>query len=822
MQPTTSTETATRTKPKASSKPTGNDSGAQPRHGLSADEIKNDYRTGYMSRQASLIGRKEVLTGKAKFGIFGDGKEVAQLAMARAFRKGDWRSGYYRDQTFMFATGACTIKQFFAQLFADTNLEHDPASGGRQMNNHFATRYLTQDGEWKSQTDTVNTSADISPTGGQMARLLGLAYASKLYRQSPGLAGAVKFSINGDEVAFGTIGNASTSEGLFWETMNAAGVLQVPLLMSVWDDEYGISVPAQYQTTKQSISKVMDGFKSEPGLPAFHIKVVKGWDYPALIEAYAGCAQVCREQHMPALLHVVEMTQPQGHSTSGSHERYKSKERLAYEESIDCLKKMREWMIAEGISTASELDTVEAEARKQVEAWREEAWREYLSPIEADRSRIIEIYERLKSASQHAEVVERAAQELLRAPALMRRNIQSSMKRLLFALRDEASAEKEELRTVLADYSAENQRRYSSHLFCETARSPLAVPEVKPQYDASPEKVDGRQVIQKFFEIQLARDPRVFIVGEDIGKLGGVNLEFEGLQAKFGEIRVTDTGIREATILGQGLGAAMRGLRPVVDIQYLDYLLFCFQGLSDDLATMHYRTVGGQVAPVIVRTKGHRLEGIWHTGSPMGTILGGVRGMHVCVPRNMVQAAGMYNTLFKGDDPALVIEVLNGYRVKEDMPANIGEYTVPLGLPEVLSAGQDVTLVTYGACVRIAQEAARMLADVGISVELIDAQTLLPFDRYGVIGESIRKTNAVVFMDEDVPGGASAFMMQEVLEKQGAYEYLDAAPRTIAAQEHRSAYASDGDYWSKPNSEQVFEVVYGVMHERNPGQFPAI
>ena len=549
-------------------------SNSKKRHGLSADEIIADYRIGYMSRQASLIGRKEVLTGKAKFGIFGDGKEVAQLAMARVFKKGDWRSGYYRDQTFMFATGACTIKQFFAQLFADTNLDHDPASGGRQMNNHFATRYLTPEGEWTSQKTSFNTSADISPTGGQMARLLGLAYASKIYRQSrelsSGTESSAKFSINGDEIAFGTIGNASTSEGLFWETMNAAGVLQVPLLMSVWDDEYGISVPAQYQTTKQSISKIMAGFESEPGLPAFHMQVVKGWDYLALVSAYEEASAICRQQHMPVLFHVVEMTQPQGHSTSGSHERYKSKERLAYEDSIDCLTKMREWILAESIASLKELERIEAEGRAQVETWREEAWREYLAPLEAERSEVVALYNRMQGESHHAELVARAAQDLLRAPALMRRTIHSSMRRTLIALRDEASESKEELRQKIAHYAQENQQRYSSHLFCETSRSPLAVPEVKPVYGDSPEKVDGRQVIQKFFDIHLGRDSRVFIVGEDIGKLGGVNLEFDGLQAKFGESRVTDTGIREATILGQGIGAAMRGLRPVVDIQYLD------------------------------------------------------------------------------------------------------------------------------------------------------------------------------------------------------------------------------------------------------------
>lgn len=787
---------------------------------LSAEEVIKDYRIGYMSRIASLTGRKEVLTGKAKFGIFGDGKEVAQLAMARAFRKGDWRSGYYRDQTFMFATGAATIKQFFAQLFADTNLEHEPASGGRQMNNHFATRYLAQDGSWLAQTDAYNTSADISPTGGQMARLLGLAYASKMYRTSSELADRGKFSLSGNEIAFGTIGNASTSEGLFWETMNAASVLQVPLLMSVWDDEYGISVPAKYQTTKQSISKAMSGFQSEPELPAFHIEVVKGWDYASLVAAYHRAADICRNQHMPVLFHVIEMTQPQGHSTSGSHERYKSKERLDYEDSIDCLKKMRSWMIAESIATENELNAIETESRNLVETWREEAWREYLEPIEHERAEFVDICQRLRNESNRADMIDNAITELMRAPALMRRTIQSTMKRILVATRDEATAVRNELKATLERYADANQARYSSHLFCESERSPLAVAEVKPEFGDAPEKVDGRQVIQKFFEIQLARDPRVFIVGEDIGQLGGVNLEFEGLQAKFGEHRVTDTGIREATILGQGMGAAMRGLRPVVDIQYLDYLLYCFQGMSDDLATLHHRTAGGQVAPVIVRTKGHRLEGIWHTGSPMGMILNGLRGIHVCVPRNMVQAAGLYNTLFKGDDPALVIEVLNGYRIKESLPTNIGEYTVPLGVPEILASGTDVTLVTYGACVRVAQDALRMLADVGISVELIDAQTLLPFDRYGIIGESVKKTNAVVFLDEDVSGGATAFMMREVLEKQRAYDFLDAPPKTITAKDHRAAYASDGDYFSKPNAEDIFEEIFSMMHERNPGMYP--
>ncbi len=792
---------------------------------LEPQEILSDYRIGWISRFASLSGRKEVLTGKAKFGIFGDGKEVAQLAMARAFRKGDWRAGYYRDQTFAFALGILDTRQFFAQLFADTDITREPASGGRQMNNHFATRFLDQGGEWLSQTDVFNNSSDISPTGGQMARLLGLAYASRVYREVAGLKNATKFSHAGNEIAFGTIGNASTSEGLFWEAMNAACVLKVPLLMSVWDDNYGISVPNHYQTTRNSISEALSGFQIEDGNQSdktgLEIHVVKGWDYPALLDIYAKAATRCRTSHVPALIHVVEMTQPQGHSTSGSHERYKSKERLAWEETNDCLAKMRQWIIEQGIATTKDLDTIENDARQQVESAKQEAWDAYLAPLEAERKDLLKLLGEV-SAQTGVTAVNGISSELAKAPSLFRRGIQSAARRALYALRDIDDPVKTKLSRFVRDYQATNQRRYSSHLFSESKRSPLHVTEVKPTVSPSGERVDGRQIIQKFFDIKLEQDPRIFIVGEDIGKLGGVNLEFEGLQDKHGEIRVTDTGIREATIFGQGLGAAMRGLRPIVDIQYLDYLLYCFQGMSDDLATLHYRSAGGQIAPVIVRTKGHRLEGIWHTGSPMGMILNGIRGIHVCVPRNMTQAAGFYNTLLKGDDPALVIEVLNAYRVKETMPDNIGEYTVPLGVPEVLQEGSDVTLVTYGACVRVAQEAVKALAGAGISVELIDAQTLLPFDRFGIIRRSVEKTNALVCLDEDVPGGATAFMLREILEVQGAYEHLDAKPRTICAQDHRSAYASDGDYWSKPSAEDIYEVIYDIMHERRPSEFPPI
>ena len=783
------------------------------------DQVLKDFVIACQSRHASLLGRKEVLGGKAKFGIFGDGKEIAQVAMARAFQKGDWRSGYYRDQTVMMALGELSLKQFFAQLFADTDVKNEPASAGRQMNNHFGTRLISETGEWLDQLAQPNTSSDISPTAGQMARLVGLGYASKLYRENKRLHGATKFTRTGNEIAFGTIGNASTAEGLFWEAMNACGVLQVPVLMSVWDDAYGISVHAKYQTTKESISKIMAGFDYEKELKGIAIHVVKGWDYEQLVSTYQAAADACRREHIPQLVHVIEMTQPQGHSTSGSHERYKSKERLKWEDDFDCIVRFRAWILDKKLASEKELATIEAEAQKAAENAKSEAWEEYLRPLEKERTEAINLLESLGTKTGRQDLCNKTSQELQRSPTLFRRNIQSGLKRLLFQLSDLEHDTKLPLIRFIERYEAINQRRYSSHLMSETEKSPLLVTDVLPTYSASSEKVDGRQVIQRFFEKAITRDPRIFVCGEDVGQLGGVNLEFEGLQEKFGELHITDTGIREATILGQGIGAAMRGLRPIADIQYLDYLLYCFQGMSDDLATLHYRSAGGQIAPVIVRTKGHRLEGIWHTGSPMGTIINGIRGMHVCVPRNMVQAAGMYNTLLKGDDPALVIEVLNGYRIKETMPDNIGDYTVPLGVPEILSEGQDVTLVTYGACVRVAQDAMKLLEAVGISIELVDAQTLLPFDRFHRIKDSVAKTNALVCMDEDVPGGAAAYMLQQILEEQKAYEHLDAAPRTLTAKPHRAAYASDGDYYSKPNAEDVFELIYEMMRERFPARF---
>lgn len=786
------------------------------------EEIIADYKLALLSRQASIIGRREVLTGKAKFGIFGDGKELAQIAMAKAFQHGDWRSGYYRDQTFMFATGTSDVKKFFAQLYADTNIEHEPASGGRQMNGHFATRYIAPDGEWLNQTEMYNSSADISPTGGQMARLLGLAYASKLYRQNKALHKWSEFSHKGNEVAFGTIGNASTSEGVFWETLNAAGVLQVPMAVSVWDDGYGISVPNSYQMTKGSISEIIKGFQHTDVAPGIDIYVVNGWDYQALVETYRKGIEKCRRDHVPCLFHVVEIAQPQGHSTSGSHERYKTQERLKYEEQIDCLARMRSWMIAEGISDAASLDAMELQAKQDAENMRQAAWDDFLAPIEKERATLLNILSKLNEQSGEIDAVTKTARDLQRLPVLNRRSLHAAARRLLTELRHDSNDHKEALRDFVYNYHKENEARYSSHVTAQTSRSPLRVQEVAAEYGSTPQKVDGRQVIHKLFDGLLGKNPRMFVIGEDVGKLGGVNAEFEGMNEKYGELRVTDTGIREATILGQGIGAAMRGLRPVVEIQYLDYLLYAYQTLSDDLATLHYRTAGQQIAPVIILTRGHRLEGIWHTGSPMGMIINGIRGVHVCVPRNMVQAAGFYNTLLEGDDPGMVIEVLNGYRVKEELPTNLAEIRVPLGVPEVVIAGTDVTVVTYGACVRLAEEAAKLLSDVGINMELIDARCLLPFDRFNMIGASVQKTNALLCLDEDVPGGATAYMLQDVMERQRAYEYLDAAPRTLTAKAHRGAYASDGDYYSKPSVEDIFETVYEMMRERFPHKFPEL
>lgn len=796
------------------------DATTQARLNLGPAEIVSDYRLAFRSRVASVSGRREVLTGKAPFGIFGDGKEVAQLAMARVFRPGDWRSGYYRDQTFMFATGMSDLARFFAQLYTNTDLEAEPASAGRQMVSHFATRTLGADGRWKRLAEAMQSSADLSPVAAHMPRSLGLAYASKLYRADPALREAAPgFSANGDEVTFATIGNAGTSEGLFWETMNAAGVLQIPLLVSVWDDGYGISVPNEYQTIKSSISAALAGFQREPGTTGFEIRVVKGWDYPALVQTYAELTELVRREQVPGLVHVTEMTQPQGHSTSGSHERYKSKERLAFETTGDPIAKMRDWMLAEKIATAAELDAFEDEDRKTVEAVRVAAWEDYQAPIKAELDRARGLIERAQQEAPDVRLADVVA-ELADPLEVSRRVVQSAVRRAVYALRGRDGAASGALRAFAKDYAERNGVRYTSLLYSRSADSPLKVTPIAAEYSDRSESVDGRIVLLRNFDLSFARDPRLFVMGEDVGRLGDVNLVFEGLQAKYGDRRFTDTGIREATILGQGIGTALRGLRPIVDIQYLDYLLYALEIASDDLAPLHYRTAGGQKAPVIIRTKGHRLQGIWHTGSPMSVVLNALRGIYVVVPRNMVQAAGFYNTLFRGDNPAIVVEVLNGYRLKERVPDNLGDFRLPLGVAETVRAGSDLTIVTYGALVRIALEAAEILSAMGVDAEIVDVQTLNPFDLNGVTARSLKKTNALLVVDEDVPGGASAFILREVLEVQHAFEHLDAAPRTLAAAENRAPVGVDGDYFAKPNREQIVESAYALVRERRPRDLP--
>ena len=779
-----------------------------------------DYRLAFRSRVASVSGRREVLTGKAPFGIFGDGKEIAQLAMAKVFRPGDWRTGYYRDQTFMFATGMSDLAKFFAQLYTNTDVEAEPSSAGRQMVSHFATRILGTDGRWKKLAESMQSASDLSPVAAHLPRALGLAYASKLYRLDPALREAAPgFSAKGEEITFSTIGNAGTSEGLFWETMNAAGVLQVPLLASVWDDGYGISVPNELQTIKSSISAALAGFQREPGSNGFEIRVVKGWDYPALVDTYAEVADRVRREQLPALIHVVEMTQPQGHSTSGSHERYKSKERLAFETAGDPITKMRGWMLAERITTTAELDAYEDEDRKAVESARAAAWDAYLDPIRGELDRARGLLERAQQESPEVRLADVVA-ELADPLEVSRRVVQSAVRRAVYGLRGREGAAAGALRAFAKDYAERNAERYSSFLYSSSPDSPLKVTPIAAEYSDRSETVDGRIVLLRSFDLNFARDRRLFVIGEDVGRLGDVNLVFEGLQAKYGERRFTDTGIREATILGQGIGAALRGLRPIVDIQYLDYLLYALELASDDLATLHYRTAGGQKAPVIIRTKGHRLQGIWHTGSPMSVVLNALRGVYVAVPRNMVQAAGFYNTLFRGDNPAIVIEVLNGYRLKEKVPDNLGDFRVPLGVTDTVRAGADLTIVTYGALVRIALEAAETLSAMGIDAEIVDVQTLNPFDLDGSIARSLKKTNALLVVDEDVPGGASAFILREVLEVQHGFDHLDAAPRTIASAEHRAPVGVDGDYFAKPNREQIVEAAYALMRERRPREFP--
>jgi pyruvate/2-oxoglutarate/acetoin dehydrogenase E1 component/TPP-dependent pyruvate/acetoin dehydrogenase alpha subunit len=789
---------------------------------LSAEDILHDYRLAYQSRQASIIGRREVLSGKAKFGIFGDGKEVVQLAMARAFQKGDFRSGYYRDQTFAFATGMATIQQFFAQLYAHADLEAEPHSGGRGMDAHFATPSLDPQGNWLNLVDRFNTSADLSPTGAQMPRLVGLAYASRLYRQLEELKPFTTFSHNGDEVAFGTIGNASTAEGMFWEAVNAIGVLQAPAVITIYDDGYGISVPNEYAMVKQSISELLMGFQRGPGSCSgcMDIYVVKGWDYPALVETFNKAVAVTRREHVPSIIHVIELTQPLGHSTSGSQERYKPKERLEWEQEFDCLGKMREWLLQQGITTAEALDQQEAEDRRMVEETRKRAWEAYLNPLLEERAELIRLVDEVTARSAHTDELVQVRARLLNLPSPLRRDFMVAVRDVLLTTRDESFPAKQALIKWKTGLDQQTAARYDSYLYSQSDQSALKVKEVKPVYSASAPSVYGFDVLNACFDAALERDPRVVAFGEDLGRLGDVNQGFHGLQEKYGPLRVSDTGIRETTILGQAIGMALRGLRPIAEIQYLDYLLYALQTMSDDLATLHWRTAGGQKAPVIVRTRGHRLEGIWHSGSLMAGIINLVRGMHVLVPRNMTQAAGFYNTLLRSDEPALVVEVLNGYRIKERLPDNIGEFTVPLGVPEVLRPGQDVTIVTYGACVRLALEAAGLLERVGIEAEVIDVQSLLPFDLGGVIGQSLQKTSRAVFVDEDVPGGTTAYMLQEALEVQGSYAWLDSPPRTLPGKPHRPAYGSDGDYWSKPNVEQIFEAVYELMHEVNPGKYP--
>lgn len=786
-------------------------------------EILSDYRLGWTSRYMSLIGRKEVLSGKAKFGIFGDGKEIPQIAMSKVFREGDFRSGYYRDQTFMMAIGGVSIEQFFAQLYAHPDPEADPNSAGRQMNSHYATKLVEEDGTWIDQTKSKNTASGISPTAGQMARLVGLAQASKMYRNIPALKGKKweKFSKEGNEIAFGTIGDASTSEGVFWEAINAVGVLQLPMVMSVWDDGYGISVPKKYQTTKESISKVLSGFQRTEDEPGYEILTAKAWDYNQLIATYEKAEEIAREEHVPVLVHVEEVTQPQGHSTSGSHERYKSKERLEWEVEYCCLNQLRKWILAKKIATEDQLDDIESNALKSVSEGKAKAWVDYINPMKEEKSFVLAKVAELK-AELKDERLEKIERQLKAIPTAIRKDILPVAKKAVRYSIGSNSQARKELINWLNENKPVNEDRYNSHLYSQTPNSPLKIEHIAPIFSEKPDKVDGRIVLRNNFDRLFAEYPNLVTFGEDVGALGDVNKGLEGLQEKYGKLRVADTGIREATILGQGIGMALRGLRPIAEIQYLDYLLYCFFVLSDDLATLRYRTKGQQAAPVIVRTRGHRLEGIWHSGSPMGVILAGARGMHLCVPRNLTEAAGFYNLLMKGDDPAIVIEPLNGYRLKENLPENIGEFTTPLGIPEVVKEGSDISVVSYGSTFNIIQNIVPQLEDVGINIELIDIRTLLPFDLNHIIVDSIKKTNRLLIVDEDVPGGASAFILHKILQEQKGYYHLDSEPRCLTAHAHRPAYASDGDYFSKPNAEDIFDEIYSMMRECEPGKFPEL
>ncbi|WP_284651230.1 alpha-ketoacid dehydrogenase subunit alpha/beta [Flavobacterium terrisoli] len=783
-------------------------------------EVLNDYRIARISRECSLLGRKEVLTGKAKFGIFGDGKEVPQLALAKAFQNGDFRSGYYRDQTFMMAIGQLNIQQFFAGLYGHTDLAHDPMSAGRQMGGHFATHSLDENGNWNNLTQQKNSSADISPTAGQMPRLLGLAQASKIYRNVRGLEDLTKFSNAGNEVAWGTIGNASTSEGLFFETINAAGVLQVPMVMSVWDDEYGISVHVRYQTTKENISEILKGFQRDEENNGYEIMTVKGWDYPALVETYQKASAIAREQHVPVLIHVNELTQPQGHSTSGSHERYKNAERLAWEAEFDCLAQMRTWLVDNNLATAEELETIDNDAKKEVLEGKKAAWTAFVTPMKEEQNELVSLLNSIAASSTNKVFIEQYASELASIKEPIRKDIITTARKVLRLVVKESG--QSQLAAWIKAYTDKIQPKFSSHLFSQSAKNVLSTTEVAATYDASAEDVDARLVLRDNFDAIFNKYPETLIFGEDSGNIGDVNQGLEGMQEKYGEHRVADAGIREATILGQGIGMAMRGLRPIAEIQYLDYLLYAIQIMSDDLATLQYRTQGRQKAPLIIRTRGHRLEGIWHSGSPMGMIINAIRGIHVLVPRNMTKAAGFYNTLLETDEPALVVECLNGYRLKEKMPTNLGEFKTPIGVVETIKEGSDITIVSYGSTLRIIKQAAKELLEVGIDVEIIDAQSLLPFDVNHDCVKSIAKTNRLLVVDEDVPGGASAYLLQQIVDEQNAYQHLDSQPQTLAAKAHRPAYGTDGDYFSKPSAEDIFEKVYAIMHEAKPEQYPSL
>jgi len=776
------------------------------------EEVLKDYRSTCESREASLLGRKEVLTGKAKFGIFGDGKEVPQVALAKFFKPGDYYAGYYRDQTFAFGTGMASIEEFFSQLYADPDVNNDPHSAGRQMNSHFATAFINDQGEFDDLVNKKNLTAGLAPTAAHMPRALGLAYASKAFREVEELKPLTQLSNNGNEICFCSIGDGSTSEGHFWETVNAAGVLQVPLAVFVWDDGYGISVPTKFQTTKGSISEAMRGFQKKEGTNGIDIYKIKGWDYAGMCELFEAAIQKIRLTHIPALFHIEEVTQPQGHSTSGSHERYKSPERLEWERNWDGIKKMKEWIIENALASEEELDDIETEAKDFVRRCKISAWEKYETPIKAQVNKTINLIHDMASfAPDQSHILEKLIAELSANREPNRRDILRTLHQsLLISTHPDISSP---VKNYYDDLIKENKSLYNSHLYHEGPKNIFRVEEIKPVYAFDAPQINGYEILNKYFDELFSHNPKMIAFGEDLGQIGDVNQGFAGLQAKYGSGRIFDTGIREMTIIGQGIGLAMRGLRPIAEIQYIDYVLYAIQTLSDDLASLQYRTAGRQTAPVIVRTRGHRLEGIWHSGSPMGTIIHSLRGLHICVPRNMVQAAGMYNTLLQGLDPGMVIECLNGYRLKEKLPSNLLEYTVPLGMPEIIKEGDDVTIVSYGSTLRVIQDAADVLEDLGVSCEIVDVQTLLPFDIHHSILGSLKKTNRIVFIDEDVPGGATGFMFTKVMEEQGGYRWLDVAARTITAKAHRPAYASDGDYFSKPNAEEIIDVIREMMAE---------